>query len=83
MKKNLIQNKKRCHIVTREWLPGDYVKIREYDITGLPSYSYGIILRTGNDEQMRIFPCFDIYVPCRGTIDSVGIYNLEIVSAVA
>jgi len=79
----LVQNKKIYKIETRDWRPGDYVKIREYDITGLPSYSYGIVLRAGDDDQMRIFPYFDVYVIGRGVVDSVEIYNLEIVSAAA
>jgi len=57
------------------------VKVRAYDITGLATHSYGIIMAPGDEDQQRIFPCYDVYILDHGGVESVEVYNLEIVSA--
>jgi hypothetical protein len=68
-------------IDTRKWRIGDIVRVRAYDITGLPSHSCGMIVSGGDDEQMKIFPCFNVYVFGDACERSVEVYNLEIISA--
>ena len=45
----------RYKIETRDWRIGDMVKVIGYDITGLPTHTYGIIMSPGDEEQQRIF----------------------------
>jgi len=68
-------------IDTRKWRVGDIVRVRAYDITGLPSHSYGMIMSESDDEQMKIFPCFSVYIFGDACERSVEFYNLEIISA--
>jgi hypothetical protein len=65
---------------TRNWNIGDIVKVKEYDITYLPTHSYGMILGKGNEEQMKIFPCFNVYIFASHIERIVEVYNLEIIS---
>tara|TARA_R110000744_G_scaffold216255_1_gene335062 strand:+ start:471 stop:770 length:300 start_codon:yes stop_codon:yes gene_type:complete len=68
-------------IDTRKWRIGDIVRVREYDITGLPSHSRGMIVSSGDDEQMKIFPWFNVYIFGDAYVRDVWGYNLEIISA--
>jgi hypothetical protein len=71
----------RYKIETRDWRIGDMVKVIGYDITGLPTHTYGIIMSPGDEEQQRIFPCYNVYLFGAGGIESVEAYNLEIISS--
>jgi len=71
---------KSYKIEPREWQKGDMVKVNAFDITGLPTYSYGIIVGAGKDEQQRIFPYYDVYMLGAGVMETVEAYNLEIIS---
>ena len=39
-----------------------------------------MILGKGNDEQMKIFPCFNVYIFVSHVKRIVEVYNLEIIS---
>lgn len=80
-KKFTSKKEKKIKIETRDWRVGDLVKVSAYDITGLPTFSYGIITAAGNDAQTKIFPCFKVYDFRRQIEEIVNVYNLEIVSA--
>ena len=88
MEKKSVQIKKNYKIETRRWSVGDLVKVLEYDITDIASYSYGIVTSyepeegyEASDGQLNMFPCFGIQMLDGRQIKSPS-YNLEIISAV-
>jgi len=88
LEKKSIQNKKNYKIETRHWRVGDLVKVVEYDITELATYSYGIVTSQEADEgyetsdgQLNMFPCFGVQMLDGRQIKTLS-YNLEIISAV-
>ena len=88
MEKKSVQNKKNYKIETRQWCVGDLVKVIEYDITEIATYSYGIVTSHESDEgyetsdgQLNMFPCFGIQL-LDGRHIKTPVYNLEIISAV-
>tara|TARA_R110000824_G_scaffold62118_3_gene164703 strand:- start:339 stop:620 length:282 start_codon:yes stop_codon:yes gene_type:complete len=81
MEKKLSDAGRDYKIDTRKWRIGDIVRIREYDITGLTSHSRGMIVSGGDDEQMKIFPWFNVYIFGDSCVRDVWGYNLEIISA--
>ena len=50
MEKKSIQNKKNFKIETRQWRVGDLVKVLEYDVTDIATYSYGFVTSQEPDE---------------------------------
>ena len=88
MEKKSIQNKKNYKIETRQWRIGDLVKVLEYDITDITTYSYGLVTSQEADEgyetsdgQLNMFPCFGVQMLDGRQIKTLS-YNLEIISAV-
>tara|TARA_R110000824_G_scaffold400382_1_gene607807 strand:- start:2535 stop:2801 length:267 start_codon:yes stop_codon:yes gene_type:complete len=88
LKKKSVQNEEYFKIETRRWCVGDLVKVLEYDITEIASYSYGIVTSYEPNEgyeaidgQLNMFPCFGIQLIDGRQIKSPS-YNLEIISAV-
>ena len=88
MEKKSIQNKKNFKIETRQWRVGDLVKVLEYDITDIATYSYGLVTSQEPDEgyetsdgQLNMFPCFEIKMLDGRQVKTLS-YNLEIISAV-
>ncbi len=75
------KTKKNFGVITRDWKTGDYVKVLEYDITGLPITSYGIIMNVNEYHQLSLFPSCDVYVAGHGLVSGVHLYSLEIISA--
>ena len=53
----------------------------DFDITGLPSPYYGVVLGDGDKEQMKIFPCLSIYSLSDARSLIAEVYKLELISA--
>ena len=77
------KNKKIFGVYTRDWKPGDFVKVMNYDITGLPSPYYGIIIGPlgPEDPQTKIFPSYRVYALDMRREEKVEVYNLDLISA--
>ena len=75
------KNKKKFGVITREWRKGDLVKVTDFDITGLASTYYGLVLGAGNEEQMKIFPCVTVYSLSDSHKLVADVYKLELISA--
>ncbi len=78
--------KKKYKVETRQWRVGDLVKLIEYDITEIGTYSYGIITShegedgyENSDGQLNMFPLLGIYT-LDGRHIKTAAYNLEILS---
>tara|TARA_R110002074_G_scaffold119787_3_gene253105 strand:- start:445 stop:711 length:267 start_codon:yes stop_codon:yes gene_type:complete len=80
-KNTVDKNKKNFGVITREWKKGDLVKVMDFDITGLPSPYYGVVLGDGDKEQMKIFPCLSIYSLSDARSLIAEVYKLELISA--
>mgnify|MGYP003147836038 CR=1 FL=1 len=70
MEKKSIQNKKNYKIETRQWRIGDLVKVLEYDITDIATYSYGLVTSQEVDEGYETSDGDSYYV--RKLLASVG-----------
>ena len=78
------KNKKNfgVNVHSRSWIKGDLVKINDFDITGLPSYYYGVVSdEPVPDEQMELFPSINVYCLFDGILRPVELYKLELVSS--
>jgi len=81
LEKKLADSGRDYKIDTRKWSIGDIVRVTAYDITGLPSCSCGVIVSKEKDDQMKIFPCLNVYIFGDACTRSIEVYNLEIISA--
>jgi len=85
-KKLASKNKKNfgVHVHTRTWKTGDFVKVNNFDVTGLPSPYYGFFVSTvdENETQVKIFPRYKIYALDMQREEEVEAYSLELISAV-
>jgi hypothetical protein len=84
-KKLASKNKKKfgVHVHTRTWKTGDFVKVNNYDVTGLPSPYYGFFIRAVEEEetQVKIFPRYKVYALDMQREEEVEGYSLELISA--
>jgi len=73
---------KSIKITSREWLPGDLVRIKSSQWDGRPHESIGIVLGcTPSREQLRIFPQVVVYdSKARGT-RKYYCYDIELIVA--
>jgi hypothetical protein len=78
-----LENKKNKNfgVITRAWKKGDLVRVTDFDITGIPSPYYGVVMGDGNEEQMKIFPCVMVYSLGDHRESIAEVYKLELISA--
>jgi AAA+ superfamily predicted ATPase len=83
-KKLTSKNKKIFDVYTRDWKKGDFVRVMNYDVTGLPSPFYGflICMVSEEDTQIKIFPRYKVYALDMQREEEVEAHSLELISAV-
>lgn len=83
-KKLTSENEKIFGVHTREWKKGDFVRVMNYDVTGLPSPFYGFLISAVSEEdaQINIFPRYKVYALDMQREEEVEAYSLELISAV-
>ena len=83
-KKLADKNEKIFGVYTREWKRGDFVKVMNFDITGMPSPFYGFFISELSEEeaQIKMFPRYKVYALDMQREEEVEAYSLELISAV-